>query len=155
MKILTVLIIVAIFIILLAFVHSMTVVSKNADRRLRQLLRKPVLTIADTPTKYVYKKYLSVFTAFEVFGQASEELAELIQALNKLLRAIEKTTPTTYADAYENVVEEIADVSIMLDIITSALEINTEQLDQVRASKVERLEKRTDAQEKKRGRLHV
>lgn len=153
MKVLTVLVIIAIFIVLLVWVHSMAVTSKRADHKLRQLLRKPVLTVADTPTKYTYKKYLKIFTPSEVFGQASEELAELIQALNKLLRATEKTTPTPYADAYENVVEEIADVSIMLDIITLALEIDQEQLDQVRASKIRRQEKRTDALAE-RGRLN-
>lgn len=155
MKVITVLIIIAVFVVLLVWVHSMAIVAKRADFHIKQLLNKPTLTVADTPTKFVYKKYLRVFTPSEVFGQTSEELAELIQALNKLLRATEKTTPTTYADAYENVVEEIADASIMLDIITSALEIDTTQLSQVRASKVERLEKRTEALAERRGRLNV
>lgn len=52
--------------------------------------------------------------------QLAEESAELAQAALKLIRATEGDTPMAAADAREHLLEEIGDVKLCADIITSA-----------------------------------
>ena len=139
-------------VMVIAILWSLVSVGKNADARVKCILRRDTIKLATTPTEYIYKRYLQIYTPSEVFGQANEELAELIQALNKLLRSVEGTTPTKYADAYSNTVEEIADVTIMLEILTQALEIDKDQVANIKAQKVARLQDRTAALAERRGR---
>lgn len=52
--------------------------------------------------------------------QLAEESAELAQASLKLVRAIEGDTPVDEAQAHDHLLEEIGDVKLCADIITSA-----------------------------------
>lgn len=139
-------------VLLIMCLWSLCKVSSNADARLKRLIKKTPTYLATTQTEYIYKRYLKIYTPEEVFGQATEELAELIQALNKVLRSVNKTTPTTYAEAYENLVEEVADATIMLEVISQALELDKDQLATVKAAKLNRLQDRTIEQAERRGR---
>ena len=70
----------------------------------------------------------------DIFGfekqsqQAMEELAELIQALSKYNRGKE--------NALENVIEEIADVEIMIEQLKYLLNIKEEQVEKIKSLKV-------------------
>ena len=52
--------------------------------------------------------------------QLAEESAELAQASLKLVRAIEGDTPVDEAQAHDHLLEEIGDVKLCADIITSS-----------------------------------
>ena len=52
--------------------------------------------------------------------QLAEESAELAQASLKLVRAIEGDTPVDETQAHDHLLEEIGDVKLCADIITSA-----------------------------------
>ena len=60
-----------------------------------------------------------------------EEMAELIQALNKFDRKKNE-------EAYENVIEEMADVELMIDQVRYLLDINKEAIEEIKAEKVKR-----------------
>jgi NTP pyrophosphatase (non-canonical NTP hydrolase) len=51
--------------------------------------------------------------------QLAEESAELAQAALKMVRVIYGDTPVTFDDACDHLLEEIADVKLCADIITS------------------------------------
>ena len=51
--------------------------------------------------------------------QLAEESAELAQAALKLVRAIEGDTPVDETQAHDHLLEEIGDVKLCADIITS------------------------------------
>ncbi len=53
--------------------------------------------------------------------QAAEECCELAQAALKVVRAEEKTTPMTLPEARESLIEEMADVQLMLDYMMAEL----------------------------------
>lgn len=67
----------------------------------------------DKRNKIIADKY----GMFAQIGQTTEECAELIKALNKYKRVfnVGQTTNVSEAEAVDNVCEEIADVSIMLE----------------------------------------
>ena len=69
--------------------------------------------------------------------QCIEEMAELTQAINKYFRA-EKLD--TAADAYKQVIEEIADVQIMIEQMR--MMFNEDEVDEVIFNKLERMEGR-------------
>ena len=80
--------------------------------------------------------------------QTMEECAELIQALNKYMRALGSGEPAMKdgkriepETARDNVVEEIADVTIMLEQLTHLLDCKTE-LSQWKRLKIERARER-------------
>lgn len=81
--------------------------------------------------------------------QLIEEMAELTQALNKLnrVRGIGEKTNTTFEKAYENVIEEIADVENLLYQIKHILCIDKETIHKIIDKKtdrsIRRLEERT------------
>ena len=66
-----------------------------------------------------------------------EEMAELIQAINKYFRA---STQFKWAEAYDSVVEEIADVQIMLEQMR--IVFGDKSVDEQITAKLGRLEKR-------------
>ena len=72
--------------------------------------------------------------------QTQEELAELIVAINKYERATkDKEDPLWINCARKEVIEEIADVLIMLDAVKKILDIQDEEIERFRTSKLNRL----------------
>ena len=72
--------------------------------------------------------------------QTQEELAELIVAINKYERAIkDKEHPLWINYARKEVIEEIADVLIMLDAVKKMLDIQDEEIKKIRDFKLNRL----------------
>lgn len=67
------------------------------------------------------------------YSQAQEELAELIVAISKVKRGF---------NARENLVEEIADVEIMLEQLKIMLQIEATEIDSIKDMKLLRLAKR-------------
>lgn len=80
--------------------------------------------------------------------QLIEEMAELTQALNKLnrVRGIGEKTNTTFEKAYENVIEEIADVENLLYQIKHILCINKETIHKIIDKKIDRSIRRLEEQ---------
>ena len=56
-----------------------------------------------------------------IYRQLAEECAELTQAALKVVRAHKKETPASVREVYDSVLEEIADVRVMLDIVETAV----------------------------------
>lgn len=79
-------------------------------------------------------------------NQLVEECAELIQAVNKYRRAVarlgEPVAEDKKAVALDNLVEEIADVEIMLEQIKYLLQIPEEDIQAVKLYKVNRTRER-------------
>ena len=72
--------------------------------------------------------------------QTQEELAELIVAINKYERAIKNDGCSSYiAYTRKNIIEEMADVLIMLDAVKKILDIQDEEIEHFRAFKSSRL----------------
>ena len=72
--------------------------------------------------------------------QTQEELAELIVAINKYERAIKENIHPLYINtARKNIIEEMADVLIMLDAVKKILDIQDEEIEHFRAFKLNRL----------------
>ena len=72
--------------------------------------------------------------------QTQEELAELIVAINKYERAIKNYgCPSYIAYIRKEVIEEMADVLIMLDAVKKILDIQDEELEHFRKFKLNRL----------------
>ena len=72
--------------------------------------------------------------------QTQEELAELIVAINKYERAIKNDGCPSYIDyTRKEVIEEMADVLIMLDAVKKILDIQDEEIEHFRAFKLNRL----------------
>ena len=53
----------------------------------------------------------------ELLSQLTEECGELIQAAQKLRRVLVKTTKVTKDQAQRNLIEEAADVALILDML--------------------------------------
>lgn len=79
-------------------------------------------------------------------NQLVEECAELIQAVSKYRRAVaglgQPIAEEKKAVALENLIEEIADVEIMLEQVKYLLQIPEEELDAVKLYKVNRTRER-------------
>lgn len=79
-------------------------------------------------------------------NQLTEECAELIQAVSKYRRAVaglgQPVTEDKKAVALENLIEEIADVEIMLEQVKYLLRIPEEELEAVKLYKVKRTRER-------------
>lgn len=72
--------------------------------------------------------------------QTQEELAELIVAINKYERAIKNDGCQSHiAYTRKEVIDEMADVLIMLDAIKKILDIQDEEIEHFRAFKLSRL----------------
>ena len=71
--------------------------------------------------------------------QLAEECAELIQATSKYMRFQEESYALTVDWTYlQNVIEEIADVEVMLDEIKHLLNINPNAIEEIKKNKVDR-----------------
>lgn len=79
-------------------------------------------------------------------NQLIEECAELIQAVNKYRRAVarlgEPVAEDKKAVALDNLVEEIADVEIMLEQVKYLLQIPEEDIQAIKLYKVNRTKER-------------
>lgn len=72
--------------------------------------------------------------------QMAEECSELAQAALKYIRALRKETPMRTDEAIEHIVEEIADVSLMIDAV-SATVLSERDVDNVQAIKEQKLDR--------------
>ena len=71
--------------------------------------------------------------------QLAEECGELIQATSKYMRFLESSYASTVDWSYlQAVIEEIADVEVMLDEIKYLLHINPEAIEKIKEKKVNR-----------------
>ena len=71
--------------------------------------------------------------------QLAEECGELIQATSKYMRFLEASYASTVDWTYlQAVIEEIADVEVMLDEIKYLLHINSSAIDAIKQKKVSR-----------------
>ena len=71
--------------------------------------------------------------------QLAEECGELIQATSKYMRFQEESYALTVDWTYlQNVIEEIADVEVMLDEMKHLLNINSEAIEAIKEKKVSR-----------------
>lgn len=73
-------------------------------------------------------------------NQLVEECAELIQAVNKYRRArgLGQSTPVELMEAKDNLIEEIADVEVMLDQIKYLLKVHELDIQAVKDKKMSR-----------------
>lgn len=73
-------------------------------------------------------------------NQLVEECAELIQAVNKYRRArgLGQATPVVFMEAKDNLIEEIADVEVMLDQIKYLLKVHEVDVVAVKDRKMSR-----------------
>lgn len=84
--------------------------------------------------------------------QLSEECAELIQATSKFVRLQEESYKLTVDWKYlQNVIEEIADVEIMLEQMKYLLHINSEAIEEIKKNKLDREVGRIEEMEKHNG----
>lgn len=67
------------------------------------------------------QKIVEQYSQEYVLRQLAEESAELCQAALKLVRVMNNETPVTQADAQNRLLEEIADVEVMLNVLKSAV----------------------------------
>lgn len=105
-------------------------------------------------TKEVLDKAISTYGIDAQLNQAVEEMAELIQAINKARRAnivkkwgIEPPSAESQmnqVEAYNNLCMEVADVKIMLSQLESMLD--TERIEISMTRKIKRLEARLNEQ---------
>lgn len=69
----------------------------------------------------IYRAAADKYGTDYLYRQLAEECCELAQAALKLIRAHNRETPKSVADADADFIEELADVKLMLDIVLSAL----------------------------------
>ena len=94
----------------------------------------------------MYKVLEAVYGREYIFRQLAEECAELAQASLKLIRAEREETPVSAKEAMAGLLEEIADVRIMIDVAADSLtRFQTEQTEVIRQSKLKRMLKRAEA----------
>ena len=72
--------------------------------------------------------------------QLAEECSELSQAALKYIRALRKETPMRTDEAIEHIVEEIADVSLMIDAVSDTV-LSERDMDDVQAIKEQKLDR--------------
>lgn len=80
----------------------------------------------------------------ELLEALAEESAELAQAALKMIRAcerVENKTPVTKYEAQDNLLEEIADVELVLDCIGIGY-LHRHQIERIKAEKLNRWYKR-------------
>lgn len=79
-----------------------------------------------------------------IFRQLAEEAAELCQASLKMVRVMNNETPLKWHEAKEHLLEEIADVSIMTDMLTGTVLTQEDRfkIETIRAEKEKRMRKR-------------
>ena len=67
------------------------------------------------------KKIVEQYGQEYIFRQLAEESAELCQASLKMVRRINNETPVRWADAQDRLLEEIADLEVMLHVTKTAV----------------------------------
>ena len=79
-----------------------------------------------------------------IFRQLAEESAELTQATLKMVRVMHDETPVRWQEAQEHLLEEIADVWIMKDMLTEVVLTPEARLkiEAIRAEKEKRMQER-------------
>jgi len=99
--------------------------------------------------KTVFYKAIKEYGIQEQTLVACEECAELIKALSKYQRVCESQAydKRKIQRCLNNITEELADVSIMLDQIKLMHGITEKAVSEVRAAKVERLESHLNEEE--------
>ena len=85
----------------------------------------------------IYRAAISVWGKDAQENQAVEEMAELIQAINKMRR---QPSP----EHLDDLKEELADVQIMLDQLRLIHRVSDEELQFYEAQKLQRLQKRLE-----------
>ena len=80
----------------------------------------------------ILRKVINKFGKEAQCRQVMEECAELIQAVNKNLRS---------AGAKENLIEEMADVGIMLDQLRIMFEIKDTEINKIRCEKMKQIKR--------------
>ena len=90
----------------------------------------------------ILKKAIETYGEEPQIRQCMEECAELIQAINKHKRAQGSLKEERYNIAFDNLLEEIADVEIMLEQIKHLLEIPEEDLLAMKTCKINRTKER-------------
>ena len=93
----------------------------------------------------MYEKILWNLGEEELLCQLAEEAAELAQAALKLRRCItgKNPTPVTPMQAEANLVEELADVQLVTEVLNRGKRIQ-KQLDSIAESKLERWNQRIE-----------
>lgn len=79
-----------------------------------------------------------------VFRQLAEESAELCQASLKLVRVMNQETPVHWGEAQDHLLEEVADVLIMIDILGDSMLTRDaiEKIERLQADKERRMRER-------------
>lgn len=79
-----------------------------------------------------------------IFRQLAEESAELTQAALKMVRVMREETPVHWQEAQEHLLEEIADVWIMTDMLTEVVLTQEARfkIEAIRAEKEKRMRER-------------
>ena len=90
----------------------------------------------------ILEKAIKHYGAKNQMGVACEESAELIQAISKCLRYKDDI------EARNNLVEEIADVLIMIDQLKIIVNIKDYEIECYRRYKLDRLERRIENEKK-------
>lgn len=76
-------------------------------------------------------------TSIDLLLQFSEESGELIQAISKLIRKERGTNPTPLSrdECFQNVVEEMADTSVVLDVLLDHWDVSREDFELIKKLK--------------------
>jgi NTP pyrophosphatase (non-canonical NTP hydrolase) len=82
----------------------------------------------------------------EQSNQLVEECAELVQAISKYRRAKKKGIPPITQMMFENLVEELADVSLMIEQVKHLLQITEEDIQANMIYKINRTKVRLETE---------
>ena len=94
-----------------------------------------------TETKRIFRQSLEKYGKEPQCRQAMEECAELIQAVNKMLRYEDRPAEP---ESYANLVEEIADVEIMLYQLKVMFNVSDDEVFKVKIQKAKREKERSE-----------
>lgn len=94
-----------------------------------------------TETKRIFRQSLEKYGKEPQCRQTMEECAELIQAVNKMLRYEDRPAEPEY---YANLVEEIADVEIMLYQLKVMFNVSDDEVFKVKIQKAKREKERLE-----------
>ena len=94
-----------------------------------------------TETKKIFRQSLEKYGKEPQCRQTMEECAELIQAVNKMLRYEDRPAEPEY---YANLVEEIADVEIMLYQLKVMFNVSDDEVFKVKIQKAKREKERLE-----------
>lgn len=94
----------------------------------------------------IFKQSIEIYGKEAQSRQAMEECAELIQAVNKMLRYEDRPAEPEY---YANLVEEIADVEIMLYQLKVMFNVSDDEVFKVKIQKTKREQERLENHRRK------